>query len=112
MVRAIIQARMLSTRLPGKSLMYIDDYTLLDHVINSTKKLSFVDEVLVATTTNKEADKIEKVLGKKDVMRGHPVNVLDRFIEASMDMDDGDIIIRITADNPLNNKLPNLSRTS
>ena len=46
---AIIQARMGSTRLRGKSLISINGIPLLLHVINSTKKLKFLDNIIVAT---------------------------------------------------------------
>ena len=49
-VRAIVQARMLSKRLRGKSLMAVAGQPLITRVINQIKAMSFVDEIVVATT--------------------------------------------------------------
>jgi len=101
--RAIVQARMLSTRLRGKSLMSIAGTPLLYRVIENIKNLSFIDDVLIATT-NLEADKpivsAAHALNVK-VYQGSSLNVLDRYIKASSDMNDDDLIVRFTADNPI-----------
>ena len=49
-VRAIIQARMLSSRLRGKSLMAVNEIPLLYRVIAAVKQNTFIDEIIVATT--------------------------------------------------------------
>lgn len=105
-VVAVIQARMGSTRLPGKTLMKLSKYTLLDTVINSVKQNSFVDEFIVVTSKNKEDDLIEKHCGENNIsfIRGDSANVLSRFITVAKKLDPNDIIVRVTADNPLNNK--------
>ena len=101
--RAIVQARMLSTRLRGKSLMSIAGTPILYRVIENIKNLSFIDDVLIATT-NLEADKpivsAAHALNVK-VYQGSSLNVLDRYIKASSDMNDDDLIVRFTADNPI-----------
>lgn len=104
-VRAIIQARMSSTRLPGKSLMDIHGATLLERIIKRIKQIDFITEVIVATTTLSVDDVLENECHKFDVgvFRGDPTNVLVRFQNASRDMKKNDIIIRFTADNPLYN---------
>ncbi len=102
---AIIQARMLSSRLRGKSLMSVNGVPLLYRVIESVKKIDFIDDIIVATTDAVADDPIEsavKDLGIK-VFRGDALNVLNRFVEASKHLTENDLIIRFTADNPLNN---------
>ena len=105
-VRAIIQARMLSSRLRGKSLMAVNNVPLLFRVIEAVKQIDFIDEIVVATTDMIADDPIEAAVKNLDVgiSRGDSLNVLNRFIKASEDLDEHDIIIRFTADNPLNDK--------
>ena len=57
---AIIQARMGSSRLPGKSLMDLAGRPLLERVIQQVKGSKFLDDVIVATSTESEDDAIEK----------------------------------------------------
>jgi sialic acid synthase len=104
MVRAIIQARMGSSRLRGKSLIPIAGKSLLERVITSTKRLPFVDEIQIATTTLPEDEPIIQMaihFGVK-VFRGSALNVLERYAEAASDMHENDTVVRITADNPVN----------
>lgn len=100
---AIIQARMLSQRLRGKSLMAVNNTPLLYRVINNAKNLSFIDEIIVATTSL-ESDKpiiaAAQELGVS-VVAGSSLNVLSRFVKASEDLEDDDVIMRLTADNPI-----------
>lgn len=102
-VRAIIQARMLSKRLRGKSLMSVNEIPLLYRVIDSVKKLDFIDEIMVATTDLIADDPLEAAVKELDVsiFRGDALDVLNRFVEASKDLNEHDIIVRFTADNPL-----------
>lgn len=101
--RAIAQARMLSTRLRGKSLMSVSGIPILYRVVENIKKIDFIDEILIATTSL-EADKpivsAAQSLNVK-VFQGSSLNVLDRYIKASSDMNDDDLIVRFTADNPI-----------
>lgn len=110
MIRAIIQARMGSSRLRGKSLMAIGGVPLLEILINTVKKLSFIDDILVATTNVSEDIAIVKVSQNCDVKiyEGSPLDVFDRFYKSSIDLDDNDVIVRFTADNPLNNPIASL----
>lgn len=98
---AIIQARTSSTRLPGKVLMSIGNKTILEWVIERTKKASYVDEVIVATSTKKQDDIIEKLCKKLNIkcFRGSEEDVLSRYYEASKQIK-ANIIVRITADCP------------
>lgn len=101
--RAIIQARMLSTRLRGKTLMAVAGTPLLYHVVESIKKLPFIDEIMVATTKAPADDPIAAAANNLGVLiyRGDSVNVLKRFKDASADMEEEDTVVRFTADNPL-----------
>jgi spore coat polysaccharide biosynthesis protein SpsF len=104
-VRALIQARMGSTRLKGKSLMHVAGTPLLKRVINSLARLRFVDEVMVATTELDEDDSIVEFAMREGVktFRGSVLDVLERFVKGSEDLDVDDCIVRVTADNPFNN---------
>ena len=101
---AIIQARMGSTRLRGKSLISIDGTPLLLHVVNTTKKLKFLDNILVATTSRDEDDPIKSICESNniDCFRGDALNLIKRFLDASEFLNENDTIVRITADNPFN----------
>lgn len=98
----IIQARMGSTRLPGKVLMNITGKTVLNHVVDRVKESKNIDEVIVATTTLSRDDAIIQELEKINCKyyRGSEDNVLKRYYEAAK-LYKGDIIIRITSDCPL-----------
>ena len=98
---AIIQARTGSTRLPRKVLMSIGEKTMLEWVIERTKKASLIHNIVVATSTKEEDDIIEKLCKKLNVkcFRGSEEDVLSRYYETSKQMK-ADIIVRITADCP------------
>lgn len=98
----IIQARMLSTRLPGKVLKrIIANDTMLDCVINRVK-YSRVNNIIVATSTKTEDDVIAKYCQDHQITcyRGSEENVLERYYLAAKKYN-LDIIIRITSDCPL-----------
>ena len=105
-VRAIIQARMLSKRLRGKSLMSVNEIPLLYRVIDSIKELDFIDEIMVATTDLIADDPIEAAVKKLNVniFRGDSLDVLNRYVDASNDLNEHDVLVRFTADNPLYDK--------
>ena len=100
--RAIIQARMLSSRLRGKSLISVAGVPLLYRVIQSVRQFPFIDEIMIATTRSEADDPIAAAANNLgvDIYRGDSMNVLKRFKDASSDMDEEDLIIRFTADNP------------
>lgn len=99
---AIVQARMGSTRLPGKTLVEIAGKSMLGHVIDRLKLCITVKTVVVATTRNKEDEKIVEFCRKTcvDVFAGSEDDVLDRYVQVA-DYVKADIIIRITGDCPL-----------
>lgn len=99
---AIIQARMGSTRLPGKALMNILDKPMLWHVVQRTCQTNLIDEVVVATTTN-EADRAIVSLCQEHgwpYFQGSEEDVLDRYYQTAMQYR-ADVVVRITSDCPL-----------
>ena len=101
-IAAIIQARMGSTRLPGKMMMDLCGYPVLRWVIERCKMATKLDEVIIATTSHSEDDSLAKLaidLGI-GVFRGSREDVLDRFVKAARYYQ-ATVIVRICADNPL-----------
>jgi len=102
MVAAIIQARMESTRLPGKVLKDVLGKPLLELLIERLKACQTIDEVIIATSVNPADDPIEKLAQKISVkyFRGSEEDVLDRYYQTAKKFK-VDYIVRITADCPL-----------
>ena len=103
MIGCIIQARMGSSRLPGKVLMKSGNgMPLLYHVINQLRHCSKVKNLVIATTTNQEDDEIEKFADNNsvDVFRGKEKDVLDRYFQCAKKYSFS-TIVRITSDCPL-----------
>lgn len=98
----IIQARMGSTRLPGKVLKQIEGKTVLEHIINRLNACRYVDEVLVATSIEREdlAIVAECIKIGIRVFCGSEKDVLDRYYQVARLVKPHNII-RITADCPL-----------
>ena len=105
-ISVIIQARMGSTRLPGKVLKDISGRPVLWHVINRIKKSKYISKIIVATTDNKEDIKIYEYCNKNNinVFRGSSEDVLDRYYKCAKEYDCKNIV-RITADCPLHDAL-------
>lgn len=101
-VVAIIQARMGSTRLPGKVMLKLHEKTILEHVITRVKQSKLVDEIIIATTVNRLDDSIIEETKKINIksFRGSEDDVLSRYYYAAKE-NDADIVIRITSDCPL-----------
>jgi spore coat polysaccharide biosynthesis protein SpsF len=101
-VGAIIQARMGSTRLPGKVMKDLLGKTVLGHVIERVKQAGELDIVIIATSENGDDDLIEMEAKKYDVtvFRGSEEDVLQRYYLAARE-NELDIIVRITSDCPL-----------
>lgn len=99
----IIQARLGSTRLPGKVLKEVNGISLLEYEIKRVKQSKLIDEIVIATSAKKEDAKIEE-LAKKigvDVFRGSEDDVLSRYFECAKNYPEYNNIIRITGDCPL-----------
>jgi spore coat polysaccharide biosynthesis protein SpsF len=98
---AVIQARMGSTRLPGKVLKPVAGQPLLWHIVHRLKASHLIEEIAVATTTNPRDDAIVE-FGQKHgitVVRGPEDDVLARFACAAEALD-ADIIVRVSSDAP------------
>jgi spore coat polysaccharide biosynthesis protein SpsF len=101
-VVAIIQARMGSTRLPGKVLKDLGGETVLSRVVKRTSRAELVDEVVVATTVQSANEAIVNECERLSVacFRGDEADVLDRYYQAAQKFSAG-AIVRITSDCPL-----------
>ena len=101
-VQIIIQARMGSSRLPGKVLAKLADKPMLLHIAERMKLCQTCDDVVVATTDDVQDDIIEYLCTKKgiSVFRGSRDDVLARFYDCALNAK-ADVIVRITGDCPL-----------
>jgi spore coat polysaccharide biosynthesis protein SpsF len=101
-VIAIVQARMASSRLPGKVLEDIHGRPMLARVVERARRATAVDRVVVATTTEPGDEAVAEMCRGRDfaVFRGHPTDVLDRYYHAGREFN-ADVIVRLTADCPL-----------
>ncbi len=99
---AIIQARMESTRLPGKVLIELCGKPMLRHIVERVTQSQMTDDVIVATSVNQSDTQIEKYCSTNDIQcfRGSQNNVLERFFKCAS-LYKADIIVRITGDNAL-----------
>jgi spore coat polysaccharide biosynthesis protein SpsF len=102
MTSAIIQARMSSTRLPGKVLLDLAGEPMLARVVERTRRARTIDRVLIATTVESEDEPIVELCRSRGwtVSRGSRDDVLDRYYQAA-EADGADPIVRITSDCPL-----------
>lgn len=101
-VVAVIQARMGSTRLPGKVLLPLGGRSLLAHVVERAARARGVDEVRVATSELPGDDAIvrEAAACGAGVTRGSEQDVLARYAQAAQEADAA-VVVRITSDCPL-----------
>lgn len=99
---AMIEARMGSTRLPGKVMMPFVGKPSLELIIERLRRSRTINQIIVATTTNKTDDLIVDLCKKLNVSfyRGSEEDVLKRVVEAGQKYL-ADIIVRMTADCPL-----------
>ena len=99
---AVIQARMGSSRLRGKSLASVNGIPLIKRVVDQFSSMDFIDEIIIATTDLEEDDPLDiycrECLNCK-VFRGHSQNVFSRFSQIAEKLSLEDNILRITADN-------------
>lgn len=98
---AIIQARMGSSRLPGKVMKEICGRPMLEWVIQRAKKAACLHKLVVAMTTDAADDLLENYCREHEIAfyRGNPSDVLDRFVQAGRQFQ-ADVIVRLTADCP------------
>ena len=103
MIGCIIQARMGSTRLPGKVLKKLDENnSVLYYVLNQVKHSKLIDKIVIATTTLDEDDVIANYCEEMNVacFRGDSQDVLDRYYKCAKHFSFPNIV-RITSDAPL-----------
>ena len=100
-VVAVVQARMGSQRFPGKMLSQLGEHTLLDWVLQRVLRSTKVDQVVLATSTNSEDDKLVSAALRLEVnsIRGSEADVLSRFLLAANESQ-ADLVVRVCADNP------------
>lgn len=101
-VVCIIQARIGSTRLPGKILKKICGKTILEHDIDRLKRVKNIDKLVIATTTLEKDNVVveeAKRLGVK-CFRGSEDDVLSRYYYAAKE-NNADVVVRVTSDCPL-----------
>jgi len=101
-VVAIIQARMGSTRLPGKVMADLGGRPVLERVVDRTSRARLVDQVVVATTLNSLDDVIAEACAQHgwNLFRGSENDVLDRYYQTASAYEAG-VIVRVTCDCPL-----------
>jgi spore coat polysaccharide biosynthesis protein SpsF len=100
-VVAVIQARMGSTRLPGKVLRPVAGKPLLWHIVHRLKGCALIEEIAVATTINAADEAIVEWCNAEGVtvVRGPEDDVLARYAAAAEKLD-ADIIVRVSSDAP------------
>jgi len=98
---AIVQARMGSSRLPGKTMERLGDCLVVDWVVDRLRSASTIAEVIVATTDVQADDVLVEHLESRDVrvVRGSSGDVLGRYAYA-LTHTDAQILVRVTADCP------------
>ena len=101
-VVAIIQARLGSTRLPGKTLADIGGRPMLAHVVERVLATPGIDEVMIATTTRPADDPLVDWASRAGLAyaRGSEEDVLDRF-RTALSLHPADAVVRVTPDCPL-----------
>lgn len=99
---ASIEARMTSSRLPGKIMLKCLNKPLLALLVERVSRSHFIDEVVVSTTTNSADKEIVECTKKLNIgcYRGSEIDVLKRVVEAMQEAH-ADIVVHLTGDNPL-----------
>lgn len=98
----LIAVRMKSRRLPNKALLDLEGYTAIEREVNNLKPSKYIDEVILATSTNEEDTPIVELAKEKGInyFRGDEDNVIGRFLGAAKQFN-ADIVVRATGDCPL-----------
>jgi len=101
-VVAIIQARMGSTRLPGKVLLDIAGKSMLARVVERLSRSKSLDQIVVATTNSPHDDDVVEECRRLSVpvFRGQENDVLDRYYQAAQSIA-AEVVVRVTSDCPL-----------
>lgn len=98
----VIQARISSTRLPGKVLLPILGQPLLIRMVERVLKAILIGKLVIATSTNAEDDQIEELCERANlnVYRGHLTDLLDRHYQVAK-IYNADAVVKIPSDCPL-----------
>ncbi len=101
-VTAILQARMTSSRLPGKVLMDVEGMPMIGRQIERIRAAKLLDEIIVATSTDPSDDVLTEYVESMgvNVKRGSLNDVLQRFVDV-LDTSNCKTVVRLTADCPL-----------
>ena len=101
-VLAIVQARMGSTRFPGKVLKEVNGKSLIEILFTRLGKSKIIDKIILATSTNVENNFLAETVEKLgfDVFRGSENDVLDRYYQAAREYN-SEVVVRITGDCPI-----------
>jgi len=101
-VVAIVQARMGSSRLPGKVLLDLAGEPMLARVVHRVQRAETLDEVVIATTTEQADDALAALCTARGwpCFRGSEDDVLDRYYQSALEHG-ADVVVRITSDCPL-----------
>jgi len=102
MILAIVQARMGSTRLPGKVLKKVCGKPLIEILLHRLSRAKKIDKIILATSVSKENDSLTETVEKLgfEVFRGSEDDVLDRYYEAAKPYS-LEAVVRITGDCPI-----------
>ena len=100
-VVTIIQARMNSSRLPGKVMFDWNGAPMLQRLIERVKSSKKSDKLIVATSDTKADDVIEILCNRvgTECFRGSESHVLQRFVKTAQ-ASDASVVVRLTGDNP------------
>lgn len=99
---ASIEARMTSTRLPGKVLLPCVGKKMLELLVERVKRSKIIDEIVISTTVNTPDDEIVKVAKRLGIgyFRGSELDVVERVVFA-MKYARADVVVQLTGDCPL-----------
>jgi spore coat polysaccharide biosynthesis protein SpsF (cytidylyltransferase family) len=102
MILAIVQARMGSSRLPGKVLKEVNGKPLIEILLYRLSRSKKIDKIILATADKSENDLLVETVEKLgfDVFRGNEDDVLDRYYQAAKRYNPKSVV-RITGDCPL-----------
>jgi len=99
---AIVQARMASTRLPGKSMIRLRERPVIEHVLRRVRRAEVLSEVVLATSEQPDDDVLCDVADRLGVLvfRGPERDVLKRYVLVAQEFG-ANVVVRVCADNPL-----------
>lgn len=101
-VDVIVEARMTSSRLPGKVMLPAAGKPLLEHMVERLRRIDPLSNVIIATTENPSDDCIIELADRLKIrsFRGDEIDVLGRVLKAAQHFGT-DVIVEITGDDPL-----------